>query len=124
MSRHHARSPGTALGQDAAGQSTSDQGMSGLDTPDQDTGGQNTTPFGVPPGMWRPGARPSVGPGPRAWLPVEDDEVLLVTGFDFLQGEVERIVAAAGGLPRVVADVSEAAPLWGSAGGGLGGRDP
>ncbi len=49
--------------------------------------------------------------------------MLLVTGFDFLQGEVERIVAAAGGLLRVVADVAEAAPYWDSAAAVLVGSD-
>jgi secretion/DNA translocation related CpaE-like protein len=62
-------------------------------------------------------------PGQGAWLPADTDEVLLVTGFDFLQGEVERIVAAAGGLLRVVADVSEAAPYWDSAAAVLVGSD-
>jgi secretion/DNA translocation related CpaE-like protein len=61
--------------------------------------------------------------GPGAWLPAEAEEVLLVTGFDFLQGEVERIVAAAGGLLRVVADASEAAPYWDSAAAVLVGSD-
>ncbi|YCH14985.1 CpaE-like family protein [Arthrobacter sp. D1-17] len=49
--------------------------------------------------------------------------MLLVTGLEFLQGEVERIVAAAGGLLRVVADVSEAAPFWDSAAAVLVGSD-
>lgn len=75
------------------------------------------------PAAWRSSSGPSVEPGPRAWLPVEADEVLLVTGFDFLQGEVERIVAAAGGLLRVVTDVSEAAPFWDSAAVVLVGSD-
>jgi secretion/DNA translocation related CpaE-like protein len=35
----------------------------------------------------------------------------LVTDFDFLRGEVERIVAAAGGQLRVAADATEAAPF-------------
>ncbi|MDQ4046685.1 MAG: CpaE-like family protein [Actinomycetota bacterium] len=48
---------------------------------------------------------------------------MLVTGLEFLQGEVERIVAAAGGLLRVVADVSEAAPFWDSAAAVLVGSD-
>jgi secretion/DNA translocation related CpaE-like protein len=60
---------------------------------------------------------------PGAWLPAESAETLLVTGFDFLQGEVERIVAAAGGQLRVVADATEAAPYWDTAGVVLVGSD-
>jgi secretion/DNA translocation related CpaE-like protein len=58
-----------------------------------------------------------------AWLPVEADDVLLVTGFDILQSEVERIVAAAGGRLRIVADVAEAAPYWDAASAVLVGSD-
>jgi secretion/DNA translocation related CpaE-like protein len=61
--------------------------------------------------------------GPEQWLPVEANEVLLVTALDFLQGEVERIVAAAGGSLRVVADIAEAAPYWDSAAAVLLGSD-
>ncbi|ALV43978.1 hypothetical protein AU252_14475 [Pseudarthrobacter sulfonivorans] len=50
-------------------------------------------------------------------------EVLLVTGYDFLQGEVERIVAAAGGQLRVVADVADAAKYWDAAAAVLVGSD-
>lgn len=75
------------------------------------------------PAAWHSPASASPEPGRRAWLPVEADEVLLVTGFGFLQGEVERIVAATGGLLRVVADVSEAAPFWDSAAAVLVGSD-
>lgn len=82
-----------------------------------------TRPAALRTTTWRSSSRPSLEPGPRAWLPVEADEVLLVTGFDFLQGEVERIVAAAGGLLRVVTDVSEAAPFWDSAAAVLVGSD-
>lgn len=64
------------------------------------------------------------GPGPAgAWLPDEAAEVLLVTAYDFLRGEVERIVAAAGGRLRVVADVAEAAKYWDAAAAVLVGSD-
>lgn len=166
MSRHHARNPDTAYGQDTPDQDSPERETLGRGTPDQDSVGA-----GVPPGAWHPGggspdsaaprmrrgsgaastrtvsggatpsrasgvgafagraaawrssSRPSPEPGPRAWLPVEADEVLLVTGLEFLQGEVERIVAAAGGLLRVVADVSEAAPFWDSVAAVLVGSD-
>ncbi|MHA7300749.1 septum site-determining protein Ssd [Pseudarthrobacter raffinosi] len=59
-----------------------------------------------------------------AWLPdPAGAEVLLVTGYDFLQGEVERIVAAAGGQLRVVADVANAAKYWDAAAAVLVGSD-
>ncbi|WP_240987283.1 septum site-determining protein Ssd [Arthrobacter sp. Soil736] len=61
--------------------------------------------------------------GPEPWLPVEANEVLLVTAFDFLQAEVERIVAAAGGRLRVATDIAEAAPYWDSAAAVLLGSD-
>lgn len=48
---------------------------------------------------------------------------MLVTGFDVLRSEVERIVAAAGGELRVVADATEAAPFWDSAAAVLVGSD-
>ena len=58
------------------------------------------------------------------WLPdPAGGEVLLVTGYDFLQGEVERIVAAAGGQLRVVADVADAAKYWDAAAAVLVGSD-
>jgi secretion/DNA translocation related CpaE-like protein len=66
---------------------------------------------------------PGRGPEPEAWLPEEGAEVLLVTGFDFLRGEVERIVAAAGGRLRVVADAVEAARYWDSSAAVLVGSD-
>jgi secretion/DNA translocation related CpaE-like protein len=66
----------------------------------------------------KPGAR-----SPGAWLPAESADTLLVTGFDFLRGEVERIVAAAGGQLRVVADATEAAPFWDTAAVVLVGSD-
>lgn len=60
----------------------------------------------------------------EAWLPDSGAaEVLLVTGYDFLQGEVEQIVAAAGGQLRVVADVAEAAKYWDSSAAVLVGSD-
>lgn len=60
----------------------------------------------------------------RAWLPdAGAAEVLLVTGYDFLQSEVGRIVAAAGGQLRVVADVADAAQYWDSAAAVLVGSD-
>ena len=59
----------------------------------------------------------------EAWLPVVAGEVLLVTGFHVLQAEVERIVAAAGGQLRVVADVADAARYWDSAAAVLVGSD-
>jgi secretion/DNA translocation related CpaE-like protein len=68
-------------------------------------------------------AAPVRGPAPDAWLPEEAAEVLLVTGFDFLQGEVERIVAAAGARLRVVAGVVEAARYWDSSSAVLVGSD-
>lgn len=46
-----------------------------------------------------------------------------MTGFDFLRGEVERIVAAAGGQLRVAADATEAAPFWDTAAVVLVGSD-
>ncbi|MBT2552064.1 hypothetical protein J7I89_03235 [Arthrobacter sp. ISL-5] len=48
---------------------------------------------------------------------------MLVTAFAFLQAEVERIVAAAGGRLRVAADIAEAAPYWDSAAAVLLGSD-
>ena len=63
------------------------------------------------------------GPDREAWLPEEAGEVLLVTGYDFLRGEVERIVAAAGGRLRVVADAVEAARYWDSSAAVLVGSD-
>lgn len=61
--------------------------------------------------------------GEAAWLPDAAAETLLVTGDERLRGEVERIVAAAGGALRAVADVLEAAPLWNSAAAVLVGSD-
>ncbi|MDQ5861037.1 MAG: hypothetical protein M3536_02095 [Actinomycetota bacterium] len=67
---------------------------------------------------------PASGQATGAWLPDSAGaEVLLVTGYDFLQGEVERIVAAAGGQLRVVADVADAAKYWDAAAAVLVGSD-
>lgn len=72
---------------------------------------------------------PSRSPAPRhqggsaAWVPSEARETLLVTGHDALCGEVERIVAAAGGTLRTVSDVREAAPFWDAAAAVLVGSD-
>lgn len=64
------------------------------------------------------------GQAAGAWLPdAAGAEVLLVTAYDFLQGEVERIVAAAGGQLRVVADVADAARYWDAAAAVLVGSD-
>lgn len=38
--------------------------------------------------------------------------MLLVTGFEALRGEVERVVAATGGQLHTVANIREAAPYW------------
>jgi secretion/DNA translocation related CpaE-like protein len=47
-----------------------------------------------------------------AWLPDTSAGTLLVTGNDLLRGEVERIVAAAGGALRTVPDALAAGPFW------------
>lgn len=84
---------------------------------------QLSPPPSEPPPTHLPRARsspPQAGP----WLPdPAAAEVLLVTGYSFLQGEVERIVAAAGGQLRVVADVADAAKHWDSAAAVLVGSD-
>ena len=46
-----------------------------------------------------------------------------MTGVELLRGEVERIVAAAGGQLRTVRDVGEAAPFWDAAAAVLLGSD-
>lgn len=81
-----------------------------------------------PSGFPRPGPAPQQVPQPGqqagAWLPDQAAaEVLLVTGYTFLQGEVEQIVAAAGGQLRVVEDVADAAKYWDSASTVLVGSD-
>ncbi|WP_427129304.1 hypothetical protein [Pseudarthrobacter sp. S9] len=67
------------------------------------------------------GSRPPRDAGP--WIPDESAETLLVTGFEVLRSEVERIVAAAGGHLRTVQDVVEAAPFWDTAAAVLVGSD-
>lgn len=89
-----------------------------LQNPSQDPGGAGVVPPPAPGRVTQTAAR-----APGAWLPAESAETLLVTGFDFLQAEVERIVAAAGGQLRVVADATEAAPFWDTAGVVLVGSD-
>lgn len=67
---------------------------------------------------------PTSGRAAGAWLPdPAGAEVLLVTSYDFLQGEVERIVAAAGGQLRVVTEVADAAKYWDAAAAVLVGSD-
>ena len=68
-----------------------------------------------------PGSPPSPERGP--WIPGDSAETLLVTGVEVLRGEVERIVAAAGGQLRTVQDVAEAAPFWEAAAAVLVGSD-
>lgn len=80
-------------------------------------------PRGSGSGGYGSGASAS-GQAAGAWLPdAAGAEVLLVTGYDFLKGEVERIVAAAGGQLRVVADVADAARYWDAAAAVLVGSD-
>ncbi|CAI3803157.1 septum site-determining protein Ssd [Pseudarthrobacter sp. MM222] len=67
--------------------------------------------------------RRSAGPGETGWLPDASAETLLVTGDEVLRGEVERIVAAAGGTLRTVLDAVEAAPFWDPAAAVLVGSD-
>ncbi|MGM9471565.1 septum site-determining protein Ssd [Pseudarthrobacter sp. YS3] len=81
-----------------------------------------------PHGLAHPPDRAAVFPSGQssgAWLPEQHGaaEVLLVTGYAFLQGEVEQIVAAAGGQLRVVEDVADAAKYWDSAAAVLVGSD-
>jgi secretion/DNA translocation related CpaE-like protein len=153
MSRHHSQKQGTPSEPDTAQPATPadigiwEDGPPGLpldDTLTAGSAGRRTAvaaerPAGMPrvpsaPRFARPGRDSAQPPGrttrprhpgdePGAWLPIEAEEVLLVTGFEVLQGEVERIVAAAGGRLRVVADVSEAAPYWDSAAAVLVGSD-
>ena len=152
MSRHHARNQGAPSEPDTAPPAAQadagwEDGPPGLpfdDTPA--AGSAKRRPAVAPerqagmarvpsaPQFSRPGRASAQPPGraarlrhpgdePGAWLPVEAEEVLLVTAFEFLQGEVARIVAAAGGQLRVVAGVSEAAPYWDSAAAVLVGSD-
>jgi secretion/DNA translocation related CpaE-like protein len=67
-------------------------------------------------------SRPPRNAGP--WIPEESSpETLLVSGFEALRSEVERIVAAAGGHLRTVQDAGEAAPFWDTAATVLVGSD-
>ncbi|WP_427006269.1 septum site-determining protein Ssd [Pseudarthrobacter sp. H2] len=72
--------------------------------------------------MWdSPLSDPPLAPGP--WVPDESPETLLVTGFEVVRSEVERVVAAAGGALRTVPDIIEAAPFWDTAAAVLVGSD-
>lgn len=138
MSRHHL----DIRGQDPSGHVTGPVAAAGPQVPGPAAGDPAgpgpERPFGAGrgrgpggPGTGGPATGgPGPGPGvrqaaraPGAWLPAESSETLLLTGFDFLQGEVERIVAAAGGQLRVVADATEAAPYWDTASVVLVGSD-
>lgn len=70
-----------------------------------------------------PDAAPDPPRGPEPWLPGDSTVTLLVTASAVLRGEVERIVAAAGGQLRTAADIAEAAPFWDAAGTVLVGSD-
>ncbi len=70
-----------------------------------------------------PDAAPDPPGGPEPWLPGESTVTLLVTGSAVLCGEVERIVAAAGGQLRTAAGLEEAAPFWDAAAAVLVGSD-
>lgn len=77
-----------------------------------------------PPGRAAAAGASTGGQAAGAWLPDQAAaEVLLVTGYAVLQGEVEQIVAAAGGQLRVVEDVADAAKYWDSAAAVLVGSD-
>lgn len=80
----------------------------------------STAPSGRPP-LHLSSVRP---PRAGAWLPdPAAAEVLLVTADSFLRDEVERIVAAAGGNLRMLANVADAARHWDSAAAVLVGSD-
>ncbi|MBT2515073.1 septum site-determining protein Ssd [Arthrobacter sp. ISL-30] len=64
---------------------------------------------------------PSEEPSP--WLPPETGDVLLVSRYDYLRDEVERIVAAAGGSLVLAGDAAEAGVLWDDVGIVLLGSD-
>ena len=68
-----------------------------------------------------PGAGGGSGAGP--WLPDGSPETLLVTGYEPLRGEVERIVAASGGQLRTMGTIREAAQFWDTAAAVLLGSD-
>ncbi|WP_317616938.1 septum site-determining protein Ssd [Arthrobacter globiformis] len=138
MSRHHARNrrlpsdPDTAL-PDAAPPEAKPPGAAAPGADGLWAGPARGFPDGPSPAPWssrRPAAQPRpaqveslTGTEPGTWLPADGGDVLLVTAFEFLRGEVQRIVAAAGGRLRVVDDVVEAAPFWDSAADVLVGSD-
>ena len=70
-----------------------------------------------------PNAVPGLPRDVGRWLPGGSSETLLVTGFEVLRDEVERIVAAAGGHLTTVPDAREAAPFWDTAAAVLVGSD-
>jgi secretion/DNA translocation related CpaE-like protein len=126
MSRHHARNQESASEPDIVPAARTD----GPGIPAQRTAGgapdrtAGRSPVVRPASAAERAARiRQSGRGPDPWLPAEADEVLLVTAFDFLRAEVERIVAAAGGRLRVAAGVAEASPYWDSAAAVLVGSD-
>lgn len=80
-------------------------------------------PGGAPAGGARSRARNAAGGPDRTWLPEASAEILLVTGSAVLRSEVERIVAAAGGHLRVVADPAEGGRHWDGAAAVLVGSD-
>ncbi|MBT2247894.1 hypothetical protein JHV56_04175 [Arthrobacter sp. BHU FT2] len=81
------------------------------------------TPGDAPAGGARSRARNAAGGPDTAWLPEASAEILLVTGSAVLRAEVERIVAAAGGHLRVVADPAEGGRHWDGAAAVLVGSD-
>lgn len=90
------------------------------------TGPENLLPVppgGAPAGGARSRARNAAGGPDSAWLPEASAEILLVTGSAVLRSEVERIVAAAGGHLRVVADPAEGGRHWDGAAAVLVGSD-
>jgi secretion/DNA translocation related CpaE-like protein len=80
---------------------------------------QRSSPWSNPPS--NPLSDPPWAGGP--WVPDESPETLLVTGFEVVRNEVERIVAATGGVLRTVPDILEAAPFWDAAAAVLVGSD-
>ncbi|XAS66828.1 septum site-determining protein Ssd [Micrococcaceae bacterium Sec5.7] len=118
MSRHHQQNPGSTTPSGLAGPVAGPPGAPVLGRP---PGSAHGLSQGRSPRLAQRAQEAARGPG--AWLPADSAEVLLVTGFDFLRGEVERIVAAAGGQLRVVADVAEAAQFWDTAAAVLVGSD-
>ncbi|MGK3648966.1 helicase/secretion neighborhood CpaE-like protein [Pseudarthrobacter enclensis] len=80
-------------------------------------------PGDAPAGGARSRARNAAGGPDTAWLPEVSAEILLATGSAVLRAEVERIVAAAGGHLRVVADPAEGGRHWDGAAAVLVGSD-